>query len=120
MSRVERIQKQAVKAGVRASKRRDHLITSDELMDLKIQMMPSPLRVVLFLCGCLLLGFAVTAWPTGSHGYQVLEGLLGAVMLLAGIFGIRRTFSGIIDGVANCGAEAIVEAVLGGIGSVLD
>jgi hypothetical protein len=116
----QRIQHHAVKAAVRASKRIDHPLTEAELMRLKVQVMPGPLRITLGLAGGVLLLCALAGWPLAGGVAQWLEGLSGGLMMGIGAFGVRRTFSGIVDALGNVGAEALLEAVLSTIGSLAD
>lgn len=116
----QRIRQNAVKAALRASKRTDHQLTEAELMRLRVQVMPGPLRITLVLIGAALILFALTAWPLAGGAAQWLEGLSGLLLIGVGAFGFHRTFSGIVDALGNVGAEALLEAVLGTIGSLAD
>lgn len=93
----EKIQRRAVKAGVKASKKRDHLVSEDELLDLRIQVMPVPFRAVLILSGVVLIGLGWCGWPSDSNAIQGLEAIAGVAAILFGTFGIRRTLSHVLD-----------------------
>lgn len=49
------IERSAVKAGVKASKKRHHLVSTEELLALRVQTMAALPRVVLVLSGTLLI-----------------------------------------------------------------
>lgn len=120
MTRHERLQKNAIAAGIRASRKRQHLITPQELQDLKIQVMPGYWRAFLFVAGLASLAFAIGGWPWLSVPIQLLEGILGAILLSFGLIGFRRTFGHIGDAAGNIGAEVIIEGVASVIGSIFD
>lgn len=93
----ETLQQRAVKTGVKASKKRHHLVTEAELLALRVQTMPAILRISLTLLGILLLVAAWFGWPSESNTAQGIEAIAGIFSLLFGIFGIRRTLSHILD-----------------------
>ncbi|RYD48156.1 MAG: hypothetical protein EOP85_04140 [Verrucomicrobiaceae bacterium] len=95
--RPESIEKRAVKAGVKASKKRHHLVTKEELLALKIQVMPALPRIILVTSGALLITFCCLSWPSADIFIRSLEGLSGAILLLIGAFGIRRTLESTLD-----------------------
>jgi hypothetical protein len=45
---------------LKASRKREHGVSSNELLELPIQMMPALLRLLLVTAGCTLIGFAAT------------------------------------------------------------
>jgi hypothetical protein len=112
----ETLEKRAIKAGIKASKKRRHVISSEELLALRVQTMPAFLRVFLVLLGILLIAAAWSGWPPASNAIQGLEVLGGIFAILFGAFGIRRTLSRIIDSVDGIEItghvlKVIVEAV---------
>lgn len=110
------LEKRAVKAGVKASKKLDHVVTTEELLALRVQTMPTVLRILLVLGGLLLIAAAWFAWPFDSNAAQALEVISGIFAILFGAFGIRRTLSHVLDSVdsidlAGTIVELIAEAV---------
>jgi hypothetical protein len=110
------LEKRAVKAGVKASKKLDHVVTAEELLALRVQTMPAVLRILLVLGGALLIAAAWFAWPFDSNAAQALEVVTGIFAILFGAFGIRRTLSHVLDSVdgidlAGSILEMIAEAV---------
>ncbi|MES2923399.1 MAG: hypothetical protein V4819_17725 [Verrucomicrobiota bacterium] len=95
----EAIEKRAVKTGVKASIKRDHLVTEQELLALRVQTMPTFLRVSLVLTGILSLASCWIGWPSDSFAVRVLEALWGVFAVLFGSFGVRRTLSHLLDSV---------------------
>lgn len=100
------IEKRAVKAGVKASKKRHHLITEEELLSLRVQVMPILPRILLGLAGCSLLVAAYLAWPSGSDAVRLLEAIFGVLTFFFGVFGIRRTLSTLLDSTDVVGGAA--------------
>jgi hypothetical protein len=103
------IEKRAVKAAVKASKKRHHLVTEDELLSLRVQVMPWIWRFLLMLLGSTLLATCWYGWPWESSSIRVLEAIGGVLFFLFGAFGIRKTLSKILDGVD---AGNVVEGIL--------
>lgn len=110
------IEKRAVKAGVKASKKRHHLVTEKELLALRVQIMPALPRILLGVTGLLLITACCVSWPSADGGARLLEGICGGFLLLFGIFGIRRTLEQLLntyDGGELIGSiiEGIMDAV---------
>lgn len=93
----ETIKQRAVKTGVKASIKRDHLVTEQELLALRVQTMPAALRVSLVLLGVLLVAAGWFGWPSDSNVIQGMEAISGILAILFGSFGIRRTLSHLLD-----------------------
>src|SRR5215217_377215 len=91
------IQKRAVKAGVKASKKRHHLVTEEELLALKVQVLPALPRILLAFGGLLLITACCISWPVADISIRILEGISGFLLLLFGIFGVRRTLGQLLD-----------------------
>lgn len=91
------IEKRAVKAGVKASKKRHHLVTEEELLSLRVQVLPALPRILLGGTGLLLITACCISWPSADITIRVLEGIFGALLLIFGIFGIRRTLGQVLD-----------------------
>lgn len=91
------IEKRAIKAGIKASKKVGHVVTPAELMAVKIQTMPSPFRILLFTAGVLAGLSAWFAWPSESILVRGVEAISGVGLVAFGIFGIRKTLSHVVD-----------------------
>lgn len=118
--RVERLQRIAIRKGIRTSRKLNHALTKEEILGLKIQILPSTVRILLATGGILLITAALIAWPSDSNPVQGLEFLSGFFLLLFGIFGIRRTLSGIADQMSNKAFEVLVEGILEAVGNSID
>lgn len=89
----ERLRQAAIKAGVKASTKTNHLLTAPELLELKIQVVRPYVRLGFGVTGLLILIAAWTQWPLSSMLAVVLEWAFGVLFTLFAIFGVRRTFS---------------------------
>jgi len=112
----EKVERRALKAGIKASKKRHHAVSKEELLALRIQTMPAVLRTTLFLIGVALIASAWFEWPSESNTVQGLEVLVGIFSMLFGAFGIRRTLSQTLDTLdsielADVVVQLIAEAV---------
>lgn len=110
------IEKRAIKAGVKASKKRHHLVTEKELLALKVQVMPGLPRILLVVTGLLLILSCFISWPADDTVVRSIEAISGVFLLLFGAFGIRRTLDQVLD--ASCAIDAagsIIEAIANAI-----
>lgn len=119
-SRIERLRRAGIRKGVRTSKKLRHVLSRNEVLALKIQILPAAPRIAFALAGGLLLTAAVFAWPAGSEPVRVIEGMAGLFLLLFGVFGIRRTLSGLENQMSFEIFEALVEGILSAIGNSID
>ena len=116
----ETIKQRAVKTGVKASIKRDHLVTEQELLALRVQTMPAVLRVSLVLLGILLVAAGWFGWPSDSNAIQGLEAVVGILAILFGSFGIRRTLSHLLDSVDAVDlAGSILEMIADAVSSIV-
>jgi len=118
--RVERLQRTAIRKGIRTSRKLNHALTKEEILDLKIQILPATARILLITGGILAIGASLAAWPSDSNVTQGLEFLGGLFLLLFGIFGIRRTLSELADLMSNKVFEVFLEAIINSIGNATD
>jgi hypothetical protein len=123
------LQKRAVKAGVKASKRLHHVVTREELLAVRVQTMPSTLRGLLIVVGSVILLAGWFGWPLESGWARFFEGVGGLLMMMFGIFGVRRTLSKVVEKVGEKVGDtvdstelvgAIIEGVAEVLGSVVD
>jgi hypothetical protein len=119
------LQKRAVKAGVKASKRLHHVVTREELLAVRVQTMPSTLRGLLIVVGSVILLAGWFGWPLESGWVRFFEGVGGLLMMMFGIFGVRRTLSKVVEKVGDTVDStelvgAIIEGVAEVLGSVVD
>lgn len=115
----ETLEKRAVKSGVKASKKRHHLVSEEELLALRIQVMPWAWRAFLVLLGIALIAACWFAWPSDSWTVRSIEAFTGVLALLFGAFGIRRTLSNIFDYTSSAeGVGAILELVADAVSNI--
>jgi peptidoglycan/LPS O-acetylase OafA/YrhL len=112
----DKIEHRAIKTGIKTSKKRGHLVTEEELLKLRVQTMPAPLRILLVLLGIGLLASGWFAWPSDSNTVQGLEAIAGILLMAFGAFGIRRTLEGVLDSVD---AVDLAGTILESIGDAL-
>ncbi len=112
----ETLQKRAVKTGVKASIKRHHVVSEQELLALRVQTMPAWLRITLVLLGIGLIAAAWFGWPFDSNGIQTLEVVTGILAILFGAFGIRRTLERVVDSID---AADVVGSILEMIGEAV-
>ena len=105
----ETLEKRAISSGIKASKKRHHLISEAELLALRIQVMPWMWRAFLIVLGSALIAACWFGWPSGSGEIRALEGIGGGFSLLFGAFGVRKTLSNVLDSTSS----------LEGIGDIL-
>jgi len=118
--RAERLQRTAIRKGIRTSKKLHHALTRKEILNLKIQIVPAAVRILLAIGGILLISVSFAAWPSESNAIQGLEFLSGLLLLLFGIFGIRRTLSGMADQMSYEAFDLLVEGIFSAIGNTID
>ena len=118
--RIERLQRTAIRKAVRTSRKLHHALTKDEILGLRIQIVPATARILLATGGILLITAALISWPSDSNVIQGLEFLAGIFLLLFGIFGIRRTLSELADQMSYKAFELLLEGILSAIGNATD
>ena len=116
----ETLEQRAIKTGVKASKKRGHLVSPQELLSLRVQIMPAAIRIALVLAGILLLLACGFAWPVDSNGVQATEAVFGIFAILFGAFGVRRTLSNLVDSFDSIDFASAVIDMIGEVISGID
>lgn len=120
----ERLVKSIEKAGIRASKKEGHALTEAELRGIKVQILPSLLRIILGILGVVAGIFSYSSFTQDSEGAGFLWASVSLFMILFGIFGVRRTLSGILDSMDAVNAAEIlghaIEGIASAVGSLFD
>jgi len=120
----ERLVKSIEKAGIRASKKEGHPLTEAELRDIKVQVLPSPLRIIFAVLGVVAGILSYSSFTQDSEGAGFLWASVSLFMILFGIFGVRRTLSRILDSMDAVDAAEIlghaVEGIASAVGSLFD
>ena len=116
----EIVEQRAIKAGVKASKKRHHIVSEQELLSLRVQTMPAWLRMTLVLLGVALLLSGWFGWPSNSNVVQGIETVSGIFAILFGSFGVRRTLSHVVDSIDAVDlAGSVLEAVADAVTSII-
>ncbi len=110
MTKVERLQKNGLKAGIKKSKKEGHVLTKEELLKMKVQVMPSPIR---WISG--ILGLAVMGHGIFVGALSILLILVGLFLLVCGIFGYRKSLSKIIDNMGAVSGEVALRLICEGM-----
>jgi peptidoglycan/LPS O-acetylase OafA/YrhL len=118
--RQEKLQQRAVKAGIRASKRRHHVLSAEEVRGLKVQVMPVLPRALLAVAGVAMIVAAVNGLPPESNAGQGFLAIGGIFLTLFAMFGVRRTLSGILDNLSADAAGNFIGVVIESIGDAVD
>lgn len=122
--KAERLLKRVEKTAVRRSLREGHPLSREELLMMKVQILPNPLRVVMGLGACVAGIFSYLNWTWDSPESAWPLAILSVFLFAFAIFGIRRTLSKILDGMdVGTAAEllgAAVEGVVSAVGGIFD
>jgi hypothetical protein len=110
------LERRAIKAGVKASKKRHHLISEEELLSLRVQTMSAWPRICLVIGGLLLIAASIFAWPAASDGARFTEAVFGILSFLFGVIGIRRTLDRVVE---TSDAADLVGTVIEAVGAVI-
>jgi hypothetical protein len=110
--RATQLQRSIEKAAVRATLKSGHPITRDELLELRVQILPASKRL---LFGFLTLVFGCLAWVLSDLDYFWFSLISSAASLLSlffAVIGVRRTISLTLDSLDRAGTDAVIEVAL--------
>lgn len=110
--RATQLQRSIEKAAVRATLKSGHPITRDELLELRVQILPASKRL---LFGFLTLVFGCLAWVLSDLDYfwfSLLSSVTSLISLFFAVIGVRRTISLTLDSLDRAGTDAIIEVAL--------
>lgn len=116
----ETLEKRAVNTGVKASIKRHHVVSEQELLALRVQTMPAWLRITLVLLGIALVAAGWFGWPTDSNAIQGIEAVSGIFAILFGAIGIRRTLERVLDSLDATDAVGSILELIGDALSCID
>lgn len=116
--------KRVEKTGVRKSLKEGHAFSREELLAMKVQVVPNYFRIVLGMGAVVAGSFSYLQWSWGEPGLSVLLALVSLLLLFFSLFGIRRTLSKILEGMdASSASEllgAAVEGIFSAVGAIFD
>jgi len=110
--RAPQLQRSIEKAAVRATLKSGLPITRDELLELRVQILPASKRL---LFGFLTLVFGCLAWVLNDLDYFWFSLISSAASLLSlffAVIGVRRTISLTLDSLDRAGTDAVIEVAL--------
>lgn len=114
-ARVDAIRRRAVKAGIRRSRKLHHSLRREEILSLKVQVLPILPRIAIGVAGTLLMISAFTGWPFGDDWIRLVEILTGGLLIVFSLLGVRRTLSGMADHLSTDIIHSIVDSVVDAI-----
>jgi len=120
----ERLAKRIQKAGIRASIKEGHVLSEAELRNIKVQILPNPLRIGFFAVGVIASITSYYCFTSDSGGYGITLLIFSISMMFFGIFGVRRTLSRILDSMDVMDAAEVaglaVKGIASAVGSLFD
>jgi len=114
-AQVEKIRRRAVKAGIRRSRKLHHSLREEEILSLKVQVLPLLPRLVMGAAGGLLMVSGFTGWPADDGWIRGLELITGGFFIVFSLLGVRRTLSEIADRLSTDALHSIVDSVVDAI-----
>jgi len=112
---LEKLRRRAIKAGARRSRKLHHVLSREEVLALRVQILPALPRLLMVGAGIALVICAWLSWPSDSNTMRFIEGFCGLLLFLFGIFGIRRTVEGIVESVGHGILDSIIDGISGAI-----
>jgi hypothetical protein len=122
--KTEKLLKRVEKAGVRRSLKAGHVLDRDELLAVRVQILPDYLRITLAVSSAVAGGSSYFCWIGEEPGWSLLLGILALFLFLFAIFGIKRTLSKILEGLGDAASHellgAAIEGIFSAVGSIFD
>lgn len=115
-----RLQKRAIRAGVKKARKEGHALDEREVLGLKVQVISAWWRWLLGLTGMFLILSGAFEWLTTNNLVQGLEIMGGILLVFFGIVGVRRTLSEIADAAVDTGIGDLIEGIISAIGDAVD
>lgn len=104
------------KAGIKASLKENHVLTKEELLELKIQILPTSWRIILALLAFVSFWLSVSYFKADDFTFGAISLALFFMLLAFSIFGVRRTLEEIVENWGfNSGTNLILELAIEGI-----
>ncbi len=111
-TRLDKLQRRAIKTGVRTSRKVHHTLSREEILALRIQIIPLWPRLLLGLAAIVLLIFGGSGWPSPSDFVQGIEVIAGVFLGLFAIFGVKKTVSNVFEGASDLNAlDGIIDVL---------
>ena len=118
--RTERILRKTEKAGLRKARREGHMLSREELLSVKVQLLPDYARWLLF-AGSVISGVATWACLSAdAYTAGSILAVLSVCLLLFSIFGFKRTLETVADNLSYELVDLALESIGSVIGSAID
>jgi len=114
----EKLRSRAAKTGIRTAKKRHHVLSKDEVLAMRVQILPALPRVIMFGLGIILILSGFFEWITGTSWVCGIQAVMGIFLMLFGIFGIHRTIDELGNQLSYEAFEVLLETIFEGIGSI--
>jgi hypothetical protein len=109
---LEKLQRRAIKAGIRTSRKVRHTLNREEILALRVQVIPLAPRILVGIAAIVLVIFGCAGWPSDSNIVQGIEVVAGLFLGLFALFGVKRTLGTIFDGAADLNAlDGIIDVL---------
>jgi CBS domain containing-hemolysin-like protein len=119
-SRFEKLRRRAIRVGIRTSKRVHHQLNREEVLALRVQVIPLLPRIVVGLIGAALILASWLEWPSPSNAVQAIECISGILLTLFAIFGVSRTLGEIVGNIDLETGGDLVKTVIEAISDSID
>jgi hypothetical protein len=111
-AQVEKIRRRAVKAGIRRSRKLHHSLQEEEILSLKVQVLPAVPRIAMGVAAVMLLVSACAGWPSEEEWVRMMEAIAGLLLVFFSLLGVRRTLSTLADHLSTDILQSIVDSVV--------
>jgi hypothetical protein len=108
------------KAGVKKSLKVGHALSKEELLELRIQILPTAWRIFIAVQAGVCAVVSYLAFQAEADPWGGVWALAAVLFALFALFGVRRTLSTIVDALADQTANMVVELALRAIGKVVE
>lgn len=119
-SKFEKLRRRVVRVGLRTSKRVHHKLSREDVLALRVQIVPLFPRILTGSLGVALIVCGWFEWPSTSGVIQGIEFISGLFLTLFAIFGIRRTLDQIVNQLDLHTGSALVDTVIDEISGSID
>jgi len=110
-SRPEIIRRRAIATGIRTARKVQHTLNREEILALRIQVLPIAHRIVMAVIAVLLAVSARFTWPFHSDLALTVELVASIILILFAIFGVRRTLSNALNKLSFETAELVIKSI---------
>lgn len=117
--KTERLLKKVEKTGVRRSLHEGQVLDKEDLLAMKVQILPNFFRITLGVGAVVAAVCSYLNWNWEDPEMSVLLAVVSLFLFLFAIFGIRRTLSRILENMDAESASELLEAAVDGVVSAV-